>query len=75
MASVRRYIASEKKLRDEELDHIKTQVKNEMTSSFYEETIFERNGDHEERELPAAATRKSDESSANPPMEGIVIEK
>jgi len=58
LANVRRYITREKKLTDEELDHIKAQVKNEMTSSLYEETTLERNRDHEKRELPAAATRK-----------------
>jgi len=41
LANVRRYITREKNLTDEELDHIKTQVKNEMTSSLYEETILE----------------------------------
>ena len=41
MASVRRYVTREKKLTDEELYHIKTQVKNEMISSLYEETILE----------------------------------
>jgi len=41
LANVRRYITCEKKLTDEELHHIKTKVKNEMTSSVYEETILE----------------------------------
>jgi len=62
-------------LTDEELDHIKAQVKNEMTSSLYEETTLERNRDHEKRELPEAATRKNDESPDNPAVKDIVIEK
>ena len=75
MANVRRYIIREKKLTDEELDHIKTRVRNKMRSSLCEETILERNGDHEERELPAAATIKNDESPDNPVMKDIIIEK
>ena len=59
----------------EELDHIKTQVRHEMTSSLYEETFLERNGDYEERQLPGAATRKNDESPDNPLMTDIVVEK
>ena len=46
-----------------------------MTSSLYEETILEGHGDHEERELSPAATRKNDESPDNPVMKDIVIEK
>ena len=72
LANVRRYITREKKLKDEKLDHVKTQVKNERTSSLYEETILERKGDHEERELPVAATRENDESHNNPLMEDII---
>ena len=46
-----------------------------MRSSLYEEAILERKGDHEERELPVAATRENDESPDNRFMEDIVIEK
>ena len=60
---------------DEELHHIKTKVKNEMTSSVYEETILERNHNHDKRELPAAATRKNDESCDNPVMKDTAIKK
>ena len=45
-----------------------------MRSSLYEETSLEGKGDQEERELPAAATRKNDESSDNQLMEDIAIE-
>ena len=75
MANDRRYITREKKLTDEELNHIKTQVTHEMRHRLHEETILERNGDHEERELPAAATRENKESPYNPLMEDIGIEK
>ena len=75
MANVRRYITRERKLTYEELDYIKTQVKNEIKSSLYEETMLERHRDHEKRELPAAATRKNDESPDNLVMKDIVIEK
>ena len=60
---------------DEELNHIKTQVRHEIRSTLYEEAILERNRDHEERELPVAATRKNDESPDNTVMKDIVIEK
>ena len=75
LANVRRYITREKKLTDEELNHIKTQVRHEMRHRLHEETILESNGDHEERELPAAATGENNESPYNPLMDDIVIEK
>ena len=75
LANVRRYITREKKLTDEELNHIKTQVRHEMRHRLHEETILESNGDHEGRELPAAATGENNESPYNPLMDDIVIEK
>ena len=58
---------------DEELDHTKTLVRNEMRQNFYGETILEENIDHEE-ELAAAADRENAESPDNPPIEDIAME-